>query len=76
MDELGEIKSRLEKLEKEVKENVPKEKVPKVKKLPSSYNIFIGDYLRKHKGQKPHKELFADATAAWKAQKAPIDKKP
>lgn len=77
---MDEINSRLEKLEQRVtemgsKEKKSTEKRPKEKKSPSAYNMFIGEYLRKHKGEKSHKELFADATAAWKAQKASSDKK-
>lgn len=68
---MEELKSRLEKLEREVKEMGPKEKKSKEPKTPSAYNMFIGKYLREHKGKKPHKELFAEATAAWKAQKPP-----
>jgi hypothetical protein len=38
------------------------------KRAPTAYNIFIGNYLKKHHGEKDHKQLFSDATAAWQTQ--------
>ena len=72
---MDELKTRLEQLEKQVNQMGSKEK-KKEKKAPSAYNMFIGDYLKNNKDPtKTHKQLFAEATAAWKNQKAPSDKK-
>jgi hypothetical protein len=44
-----------------------KEKKPR---KPSEYNIFVKDYISKHKDpKKDHKELFADAVKAWNTKK-------
>lgn len=74
-ERLNVLEEKLRALETRLLPEKEKEKEKKKKKSPSPYNIFIGNYLTSHRGQKPHKELFADATAAWTAQKASIDKK-
>lgn len=74
---MDELRMRLEQLEKQVNQMGTKEKKEKKdKRAPSAYNMFIGDYLKNNKDPtKTHKQLFADATAAWKDKKAPSDKK-
>ena len=45
-------------------------KAPRKPRKPSEYNKFMGEYMAKNKSDKKHhKELFAEAVAAWNKTK-------
>ena len=50
--------------------NVKNDKKTKTPRKPSDYNIFMSEYMTKHKDpKKKHKELFAESVKAWNAKK-------
>ena len=42
-----------------------KKVTPKKKRKPSKYNLFVKEYMRKHKGEKAAKDLMKDIGKEW-----------